>query len=131
MSEKSVRIEKSGRFIFSKNFDVNVISTRVQNLVEVSINNHEKFSTYSDVDQKILQTLNTTIEVSRLSESDHLNFFDEKKFVLSRQEVEWINRAPDCDIVNYLIYRYKFRNWPRSKTLSDFPIHLLIEPTSI
>jgi len=133
MAEKneSVRIEKSGRFIFSKNFEENIICTRVQNLVEVSVNNHEKFSAYSDVDQKILQTLNTTIEVSNLPESSHLNFFDEKKFVLSRQEIEWIIRAPDCDIVNYLIYRYKFRNWPRSKTLSDFPIHLLIEPTSI
>jgi radical SAM protein with 4Fe4S-binding SPASM domain len=133
MAEKneSVRIEKSGRFIFSKNFEENIIRTRVQNLVEVSVNNHEKFSAYSDVDQKILQTLNTTIQVSNLSESSHLNFFDEKKFVLSRQEIEWIIRAPDCDIVNYLIYRYKFRNWPRSKTLSDFPIHLLIEPTSI
>ena len=133
MSSKneSVRIEKSGRFIFSKNFDINVISTRVQNLVEVLLNDYEKFSKYSDVDQKILKTINTTIEVSNLSESSHLNFFDEKKFVLSRQEIEWIIRAPDCDIVDYLIYRYKFRNWPRSKTLADFPIHLLIEPTSI
>lgn len=128
---KSVRIEKSGRFIFSRNFDINVFSTRVKNLVEVLFNDYEKFSKYSDVDQKILKTINATIEVSNLSESSHLNFFDEKKFVLSRQEIEWIIRAPDCDIVDYLIYRYKFRNWPRSKTLADFPIHLLIEPTSI
>ncbi len=128
---ESVRVEKSGRFQFSKDFDVNIIRNRVKSLIEVLVNSKEKFSLYSVLDQDILQTLNSKIEVNNLLESNHINFFDEKKFVLSRQEIEWLNRSPDCDVIDYLIYRYKFRNWPRTKTLSEFPIHLLIEPTSV
>lgn len=127
----SLRIEKSGRFIFSKSFDINSISSRVKLLIEVCVSDPKQLLSYTVLDQEILKVLSSQIEVSDIDKSDHINFFDENKFILSRQEIEFLNRAPDNEVVDYLIYRYKFRNWPRTKTLSEFPIHLLIEPTSV
>ena len=127
----STRIQKSGRFIFSKDFDINLINSRVKSLIEVSLSNPKNILLYSVLDQEILKILSAKIEVSDIDKSDHINFFDENKFILSRQEIEYLNRAPDSEVIDYLIYRYKFRNWPRTKTLSEFPIHLLIEPTSV
>jgi len=128
---RSSRVEKSGRFLFTKSVDINLTKTRVKTLIADALNNQSYVSLHSDLDVDILRTLNSKIEISDVLESDHLNFFDDKKFVLSRQEIEWLTRSPDCNIVEYLIYRYKFRNWPRTRTLAEFPIHLLIEPTSV
>lgn len=130
MSE-NLRVEKSGRFIFSKDFDVNVIQSRVQHLINLQVNNQEEFLKFSLIDQEILKWLNNAISVVKHSESDYVNFFDENRFFLSRQEIDWLIKSADSDVVDYLIYRYKFRTWPRKRILSEFPIHLLIEPTSI
>lgn len=124
-------VEKSGRFIFSKDFDVGVIQNRVQHLINLQINNQENFKKFSHIDQEIITWLSNSISVVKHSQSDYVNFFDEDKFYLSRQEIEWLIRSTDSDVVDYLIYRYKFRTWPRKRILSEFPIHLLIEPTSI
>jgi radical SAM protein with 4Fe4S-binding SPASM domain len=126
-----LKAEKSGRFIFSKDFDVDVIQSRVQHLVNSQVNSQEKFLEFSPIDQEILKWLSNAISIVKHSESDYVNFFDENKFFLSRQEIEWLIKSADSNVVDYLIYRYKFRFYPRKKILSEFPIHLLIEPTSI
>lgn len=127
----NLKIEKSGRFVFSKDFDVNVIQSRVQHLIDLQINNQENLLRFSRIDQEIIKWLSNAISVVKHLESDYINFFDENKFYLSRQEIEWLIKSADSDVVDYLIYRYKFRTWPRKRILSEFPIHLLIEPTSI
>ena len=129
--ENSHSIERSGLFLVSKNVDVDEISSRVKLLIQIQVSNQEKFLKFSVSDQEILKKISSTISFSASEESGYINFFDENTFFLSRQEIEWLGRSPDCDVVDYLIYRYKFRTWPRTKTLSEFPIHLLIEPTSI
>ena len=106
MSE-NLRVEKSGRFIFSKDFDVNVIQSRVQHLINLQVNNQEEFLKFSLIDQEILKWLNNAISVVKHSESDYVNFFDENRFFLSRQEIDWLIKSADSDVVDYLIYRYK------------------------
>lgn len=53
------------------------------------------------------------------------------KTVIGNQEIEWISRNGAERLVDYVCYRYKFKNYPRLKKLESFPLHLLIEPTSI
>jgi MoaA/NifB/PqqE/SkfB family radical SAM enzyme len=129
MEPKSVRIEKSGRFIFSQTLDLGKIESRVLGLINSLANDEKQLLEFSEVDQQILKKLSSCLKLS--NENEHINFFDDQSFILSRQETEWISKSPDYEIAEYLIYRYKFRNWPRKKILSDFPIHLLIEPTSV
>lgn len=51
--------------------------------------------------------------------------------IVGSQEAEWIARNPPDRVVEYLIHRYKFKNYPRLKKLEAFPLHLLIEPTPV
>jgi radical SAM protein with 4Fe4S-binding SPASM domain len=53
------------------------------------------------------------------------------KFRLSNQEVEWMLHQPEQRWMDYLAYRYQFKVYPRLRKLTDFPVHLLIEPTSV
>jgi len=46
------------------------------------------------------------------------------------QEKNYLTNNPKIVWVDYLIYRYKFKIYPRQKKLSKVPVHLLIELTS-
>lgn len=46
----------------------------------------------------------------------------EKNFLLSHDPVDWIP---------YLDYRFKFRMYPLRKIVADFPVYVLVEPTSV
>ena len=63
-----------------------------------------------------------------------LSLKNDKKlpFVWTHQESFYLNNCNSIKSkIDYLIYRYKFKIFPERKLLSDFPIHVLIEPTSI
>jgi len=51
--------------------------------------------------------------------------------VLSQQEINFIKTTAETLWPDYLIYRYKFNNYAKLGVIPDFPIYLLIEPTSI
>ncbi len=51
--------------------------------------------------------------------------------LLDVQEINFLKRNGENIWTPYLIYRYKFKEYPKRKTVSDFPVYLLIEPTSI
>ncbi len=53
------------------------------------------------------------------------------KTVIGSQEVQWISRNGTKHLVEYIVNRFKFKNYPRLKKLEPFPLHLLIEPTSV
>lgn len=53
------------------------------------------------------------------------------KTLIGSQEVQWILRNGVARLSEYIVHRYKFKNYPRLKKLDPFPLHLLIEPTSI
>ncbi len=54
-----------------------------------------------------------------------------RTFTLSAQEVDWMERQPDSRWIEYLVYRYKFKVYPRLRKLGAFPLHLVIEPASM
>ncbi len=53
------------------------------------------------------------------------------RFAITPQELEWRARHGRDNWLDYLIHRYKFQIYPAQQTLTDFPLHLLIEPTAV
>lgn len=54
-----------------------------------------------------------------------------ERFALSHQELDWMGRHDVSKWLDYLIFRYRFKMFPAQRRLLDFPIYILIEPTSI
>ncbi len=79
--------------------------------------------------QGILQSLEESVQ-DRLSENI-LEDGPNEAFRLTQQEIHWMERHPKAKWLDYLCYRYKFKTYPRLKKLETFPLHLLIEPTSV
>lgn len=84
--------------------------------------------------------LDAVIRFDKNLKNDDLNIFNkcikkiqENTFFLSDQEKFFlVNNLNNLEIItNYLIYRYKFKFLPKDQFLSEFPIHVCIEPTSI
>ena len=53
------------------------------------------------------------------------------QFLLSQDERTQMSRLPREMWERYILYRYRFKVYPRKRLLSDFPIVLLVEPTSL
>jgi radical SAM protein with 4Fe4S-binding SPASM domain len=51
-------------------------------------------------------------------------------YLLTPQQVFFLENNEQEKWTNYLIFRYKFINYPKNKTISEFPNHLVIEPVS-
>ena len=54
-----------------------------------------------------------------------------ERFVLSQDERTQLSKLPKTSWLRFIRYRYRFKIYPRRRVLSDFPIVLLVEPTSI
>ena len=78
----------------------------------------------SEILKNILNAVNRPISNEINDARDHL-------FTINIQEVNWLRRFPKDKWLEYLVYRYKFRLFPKQKLLTKFPLYLLIEPTSI
>ncbi len=59
------------------------------------------------------------------------NFFAKDWTFLNQQEINFINSFDKDKWADYLIFRWKLKNYGRQCKVPDFPIHLLVEPTSI
>jgi radical SAM protein with 4Fe4S-binding SPASM domain len=53
------------------------------------------------------------------------------KDIIGDQEIQWILRNGTKHLTDYVVYRYKFKYYPGLKKLEPFPLHLLLEPTSV
>ncbi len=62
---------------------------------------------------------------------DSMMRMERPRFVLTPQEIEWLERHEQNVWMDYLVHRYKFKLYPALRKLSDFPPHLFIEPSSI
>lgn len=94
-------------FLTKKEIDsLNLVETLRENIDNLNLE-----------DKKII---NTIIE---LIEKDNFEF-------LTPQEIHFLNNNSKEKWNEYLIFRYKFKNFPKQKIVSDFPIYLLIEPIS-
>ena len=67
-------------------------------------------------------------DVEHDSEGRDLNF-DKRSF--SRTELQVAHRQAPANVARYLVYRFRFNHYPRNHELTDFPILLAIEPTSV
>ena len=59
-----------------------------------------------------------------------LLLLENDKLTLTPQEIQFLNTNPQSLWGEYLVFRYKFDNFPKKKIVSDFPIYVLIEPVS-
>ena len=94
-----------------------------------------EFLTTLHIDSKILiQSLekfnSTNIEDKKIIDTILNNFRNNDFSLLSSQEKYFLNTNSDDQWAEYLIFRYKFYDYPNQKIVSDFPIYLLIEPVS-
>lgn len=71
------------------------------------------------------------IKAKGIDENLYINITENIEQVIGNQEIQWISRNNPDNLVNYLIYRFKLKNYPQQKKLESFPLHLLVEPTSI
>ena len=72
---------------------------------------------YFGEDAKILQGILFDFEKNNLE-------------LLTPQEIYFLNNNLENVWTDYLIFRYKFKIYPKQKIVSTFPIYLLIEPIS-
>lgn len=90
--------------------------------------------------QTTFQEKNTVIDTCKtflqLSPSDEIKnildyYLSSDMACLSQQEINFIKNNDKKIWVDYLIYRYKFNNYGKLKKILQFPLYLLVEPTSI
>ena len=82
----------------------------------------------SEEDTTILQNLRSDISDVEYKDFIDLNY---PKFSITPHEIDWLQCHKKSDWIPYLIHRYKFKIYPTQKILSDFPVHLLLEPTPV
>lgn len=72
----------------------------------------------NDIDEKAFKMLCEEIDNDKL------------EFKITDQEKNYIKLCKKENILDYLIFRYKFKEYPKKKISTDFPIYILIEPVS-
>lgn len=100
-------MDKKVTFLTEKTIDKNLIIQALQN-------SHQ---TLEKPEDKII--LNQILQDFR---SGQIN--------LSPQEIQFLNTNSNDLWSRYLIFRYKFNNYPKQRIVSDFPNYVLIEPVS-
>ena len=106
--------------------DVADVYQRAKRLVDAALRTSE--SGLSEETFSVLQTLASDIQ--EVNYNDFIDL-DYPKFSITPHEYLWLKCHEDDRWVDYLVYRYKFKMYPSQKKLSDFPLHLLIEPTPV
>ena len=95
------------RFLTEKDFDK-------EKIISVLKNDINKFSNENSI---ILQ--------------DIISNFERDEFeLLTPQEIYFLENNDESVWADYIIFRYKFKIYPKKRIVSDFPIYILIEPVS-
>jgi len=74
--------------------------------------------------------LSTEDEVIAKMIIENLEKFATMPFNWTPQEDNFIALQPENRWLKYLIYRYKFKNYPKNQIVADFPFYILVEPIS-
>lgn len=77
-----------------------------------------KFFNKKKIDENALEMLINDIDNGQL------------EFQITQQEKNYIQSCNKENILDYILYRYKFKEYPKKKISTDFPIYILIEPVS-
>ena len=112
-------------FLGDKDNDQLNIKIRLGNLIAQELAQPTADSARRDILTEIHQVLNSDKTTNNISERE--NF----KFSISPQELHWLEKHDQTKWIEYIIYRYKFKIFPSQRKLLDFPLYLLIEPTSV
>ena len=94
-------------FLTSKNFDKSELLGVLQNWINDVPKNDQVF-------------LNEII----------INFTKNDFSLITPQQIDFLEKNPKSKWANYLIFRYKFTNFPKNRVVDDAPTHLIIEPVS-
>lgn len=100
------------------------IFNRAYNVISKDI---EKKS-FSNEDKDIIKTIKEILNESKITNSVNASV---DSFIITPQEIHWMDKNNESRWSDYLIHRYKFRYAKKLQKVSDFPPYLLIEPTSI
>ncbi len=93
-------------FLTNKKFDI-------KQIIDVL----KKHNTNNEIDQQILKKI-------------IYDFENKDSSLLTPQQIHFLNSNHIEKWAEYLIFRYKFTNYPRNQTESDLPNHIIIEPVS-
>jgi radical SAM protein with 4Fe4S-binding SPASM domain len=95
------------KFLTSKLFDYNLLSKYLkENIISLSNN-----------DKKIVEHIILDIQSKNFS-------------LFTPQVIHFLDHSSNNKWIEYLIFRYKFENFPKNKIISEFPNYVLIEPVS-
>jgi len=100
-------MRKNTSFLTKKDFDENQI-------LNVLL---EQKSNYVDSEKDILETIISDLKQQQLQ-------------LFSPQEIHFLENNDPASWSKYLIFRYKFLEFPKKRIVADFPNYLLIEPVS-
>lgn len=95
--------------------NVSITSDDIQEFLE----NHVDISTLSVQDKDIVRQIKLSLKAEK--KLPFLFTDQEKNYLLNNSQSIWLE---------YLIYRFKFKLYPKQRILTKFPIHLLVELTS-
>lgn len=104
------------------------------------MSNEFKFISPSEIVIPSAKKLRELLHMKTLSEDDRdialhvirsIELYQGIPFEWSVQETMFLRDNPESRWIDYIIYRYKLRLYPRLKKVTDFPVYALIEPTSI
>lgn len=127
MNNKNQIITRHGNFLSSLNINKEEIKNNVVNILS-----NLSIDKLNQEDQKILKDIKISIENLNQDDLSFINKTDtSNKFSFTLQELNWLSKNPQNNWIKYLIYRYKFKVYPKRKIVTDFPQYILIEPTSI
>ena len=98
-----------------------VIYSRLFNIAE------DKVSTYvSGVDHELIRTI-----IKNVKEISGGRVPEQGDFLPKGFEEEEARTLSDCDLLRYVLYRYRYNKYPLKKELGDYPPCVQIEPTSV
>jgi len=100
------------------------------------LNKNITFLTEKTIDRnKLLQVTKTSSEKitdidDKLILNELISLLESNIEFLTPQEIQFLNSNSQDLWTEYLIFRYKFNNFPKKYIVSSFPIYVLIEPVS-
>ena len=125
MNEKIITIKtkksKEGFKDYS-NSNISINNEEIFNYISSQIKNVTIPKHNSEFISKILQSYKKNLEGINLNQDDYL---------LKNQELLELKTKKGSELIRYLVYRYKYNNFPELKTIEDYPPNLQIEISSV
>ena len=86
----------------------------------------ENFNNLNLKDKKIISIVLKSYENILMGK-----YLSKKEFILTLQEINEFFNIEEENILKYVVYRYKYNQFPKLKILDTYPPNIQIEPTSI